>query len=185
MFKRRPLWRTPITEPSDQVRRTIRRRMLKIKLAVDHYAWRLPVAERIRTARPAPPPGLRGRPAGRPVRVVRDVVGVRQRRIAAHPAGHRSHGTTRRDDVRSRVQPRGVRRPRRCPPIRPRLVQLVGGPVPSDLVARHFTALRGTRLRASSLLQTVPCPGSPGNSLWPAGRRPGRLCSALRYPRCR
>ncbi|XUZ27394.1 AMP-binding protein [Streptomyces sp. RMIT01] len=33
-------------------------------------------------------------------------------------------------------------------PIRPRLVQLLGGPVPDTLVARHFAALPGTRLRA-------------------------------------
>ncbi|MDX3772328.1 MULTISPECIES: hypothetical protein [unclassified Streptomyces] len=35
---------------------------------------------------------------------------------------------------------------------RPRLGQLIGEPVPSDLVARHFTALPGTRRRADFTL---------------------------------
>ncbi|MCX5265548.1 AMP-binding protein [Streptomyces sp. NBC_00199] len=115
---------------------------------VDHHAWRLAVAERIRTAGPAP----------------------RRVFVAGPPAGPRAlsamwwafsgggslrtlpgTGTSAQRDgtVSAAVfSPQEYDALVDVLPVRPRLVQLVGGPVPSDLVARHFTALPGTRLRA-------------------------------------
>ncbi|MDX3803415.1 AMP-binding protein [Streptomyces sp. AK04-3B] len=115
---------------------------------VDHHAWRLAVAERIRTAGPAP----------------------RRVYVAGPPAGPRAlsamwwafagggslrtlpgTGTSAQRDgtVSAAVfSPEEYDALVDVLPVRPRLVQLVGGPVPSDLVARHFTALPGARLRA-------------------------------------
>ncbi|MFI1508762.1 AMP-binding protein [Streptomyces sp. NPDC020597] len=115
---------------------------------VDHHAWRLAVAERIRTAGPAPRRVfVAGPPAGpRALSAMwwafagggslRTLPGTG---APAHRDGTVSAAVFSPEEYDALVD---------VLPVRPRLVQLVGGPVPSDLVARHFTALPGTRLRA-------------------------------------
>ncbi|MFF1309150.1 AMP-binding protein [Streptomyces sp. NPDC058307] len=115
---------------------------------VDHYAWRLAVAERIRTAGPAPRRVFVAGPPADP------------RALSAMWWAFAGGGSLRtlpgtgtsaqRDGMVSAAvfSPEEYDALVDVLPVRPRLVQLVGGPVPSDLVARHFTALPGTRLRA-------------------------------------
>ncbi|WP_316771268.1 AMP-binding protein [Streptomyces sasae] len=115
---------------------------------VDHHAWRLAVAERIRTAGPAPRRVfVAGPPAGpRALSAMwwAFADGGSLRTLPGTGASAQRDGT-----VSAAVfSPEEYDALVDVLPVRPRLVQLVGGPVPSDLVARHFTALPGTRLRA-------------------------------------
>jgi non-ribosomal peptide synthetase component F len=115
---------------------------------VDHYAWRLAVAERIRTAGAAPRRVfVAGPPAGpRALSAMwwAFAGGGSLRTLPGTGASAQRDGT-----VSAAVfSPEEYDALVDVLPVRPRLVQLVGGPVPSDLVARHFTALPGTRLRA-------------------------------------
>ncbi|WP_314219512.1 AMP-binding protein [Streptomyces zaehneri] len=115
---------------------------------VDHRAWQLATAERIRTAGPAPRRVFVGGPPACP------------RALSAMWwafAGGGSLCTLPGDGVpmkRDGTVCAAVFSPEEYDavvdalPIRPRLVQLIGGPTPSTLVARHFAALPGARLRA-------------------------------------
>jgi non-ribosomal peptide synthetase component F len=115
---------------------------------VDHHAWRLAVAERIRTAGPAPHRVFVAGPPASP--------GPLSAMWWAFACGGslRTLPGTGASAERDGVVCAAVCSPEEYDaivdalPIRPRLVQLIGGPAPSGLVARHFTALPGTRLRA-------------------------------------
>ncbi|WP_157977563.1 class I adenylate-forming enzyme family protein [Streptomyces triticisoli] len=115
---------------------------------VDHRAWRLAVAERIRTAGPAPRRVFVAGPPASPAALsamwwaFAGGASLRAMPTAGVPAerdGTLSAAVCSPEEYEALVD---------ALPIRPRLVQLVGGPVPAGLVTRHFTALPGTRLRA-------------------------------------
>lgn len=115
---------------------------------VDHRAWRLAVAERIRTAGPAPRRVfVAGAPASPAALSAMWWAFAGGSSLRAMPADGAPAG---RDSTLSAAvcSPEEYEALVDALPIRPRLVQLVGGPVPAGLVTRHFTALPGTRLRA-------------------------------------
>ncbi|MGW2722334.1 AMP-binding protein [Streptomyces sp. NPDC001492] len=146
----RPEPALPLSHPREAAYLLVRngRRHRFTGYLVDHYAWRLAVAERIRTAGPAPHRVfVAGPPAGRPAlsamwwafagaASLRTLPGTR---TPAHHNGTPSAAVFSPEEYDALVD---------VLPVRPRLVQLIGQPVPHDLVTRHFTALPGTRLRA-------------------------------------
>ncbi|MFJ9818071.1 AMP-binding protein [Streptomyces sp. NPDC101151] len=115
---------------------------------IDHHAWRLAIAARTRAAGPAPRQVFVSAPPASP------------RALSAMWWAFASGGSLRTlpgaGSPAERVGPvcAVVFSPDEYAavvdtlPIRPRLVQLLGGPVPGELVARHFAALPDTRLRA-------------------------------------
>ncbi|MFJ8133189.1 AMP-binding protein [Streptomyces hydrogenans] len=115
---------------------------------VDHRAWRLAVDERIRTAGPAPGRVHVAGPPSSPAVLsamwwaFASGASVRTMPRPGSPAG--GGGTP----CAAVCTPEEYATLLDALPLRPRLVQLVGGPAPADLVTRHFAALPGTRLRA-------------------------------------
>jgi non-ribosomal peptide synthetase component F len=115
---------------------------------VDHHAWQLAVAERIRTAGPAPHRVYVAGPPGGP-RALSAMWwafagGGALCTLPATGAPAKHDGTA----CTAVFSPEEYDSAVESLAIRPRLVQLLGGPVPDGLVARHFAALPGTRLRA-------------------------------------
>ncbi|GGY75896.1 AMP-binding protein [Streptomyces omiyaensis] len=115
---------------------------------VDHRAWRLAVAERIRTSGPAPRrvhvTGPPSGPAALSAMWWAFAAGASLRAVppSGTPAG--GDGTP----CAAVLTPEEYATLLDALPVRPRLVQLVGGPVPADLVRRHFDVLPHARLRA-------------------------------------
>ncbi|MFZ4302285.1 AMP-binding protein [Streptomyces cinereoruber] len=151
---------------------------------VDHRAWRLAVDERIRTAGPAP---HRVHVAGPP----------------SSPAALSAMWWAFASGASLRTMPRpgtpagggGTLCAAVCTPeeyanlldtiqLRPGLVQLVGGPVPADLVTRHFAALPGTRLRADFAPTDGVLPWT-SRELTPPGAAPHTLGSPVPQVRIR
>ncbi|MDX2576992.1 AMP-binding protein [Streptomyces scabiei] len=152
----------------------------------DHRAWRLATAQRIRAAGPAPHRVFVAGPPADP------------RAVSAMWWAFACGGSLRAlPDTGAPVARDGmlcaaVFSPEEYDavvatlPIRPRLVQLLGGPVPDALVARHFAALPGTRLRADF----APIDGAlpwTSREVRPTGdaESPGALGTAVPHVRAR
>lgn len=117
-------------------------------LLVDHRAWRLALTARTRAVGPAAPRVfVSGPPAGpRALSAMwwafastGSLCTLPSRGLPAEPAGTACAAVFSPEEYDAVLD--SLR-------IRPRVVQLLGGAVPGELVARHFAALPGTRLRA-------------------------------------
>lgn len=152
----------------------------------DHRAWRLATAQRIRAASPAPHRVFVAGPPADP------------RALSAMWWAFACGGSLRalpdtgapaaRDGMPCAAvfSPEEYDAVMATLPIRPRLVQLLGGPVPAALVARHFAALPGTRLRADFAPVDGALPWT-SREVGPTGEAvsPGALGTAVPHVRVR
>ncbi|MFH8409797.1 AMP-binding protein [Streptomyces sp. NPDC018019] len=111
----------------------------------DHHAWRLATAQRIRAAGPAPHRVfVAGPPAGPRALSAMWWAFTCEGSLCALPD---TGAPVARDGLLCAAvfSPDEYDAVVESLPIRPRLVQLLGGPVPDALAVRHFTAMPGTR----------------------------------------